>query len=107
MRVEWKPDYLISPTIPGCDEFDWVSGNETGSILQCLGVTSDDIQGCNIYDIRPDFVMLDDLDSRASLAAQEGLVANKIEEIIEKNISGLGGQNRGLGQVMICTCTSP
>src|SRR5690606_27275827 len=71
-----------------------------------LGITSDELQGCNVYDQRPDFVILDDLDSRDSLAAEDGLIAAKIEEAIDKTIAGLGGQSRRLGQFMICTITS-
>lgn len=106
VNIEWKPDYIVFPTLPGVDEFDWVPSEQVGPILMSVGVTSDDLQGCNMYDRRPDFVMLDDLDSRDSLAAYDGTVATKLEEIIDKNIAGLGGQNRKLGQSMICTVTS-
>lgn len=97
VHVEWKPDWVILPTFVG---------ETMGPIIMSLGVTSDDIQGCNVYDVRPDFVMLDDLDSRDSLAAEDGKVAQKIEEVIDKTIAGLGGPNRRLGQYMLCTITS-
>ena len=97
IHVEWGADYFILPT--------WAD-NEMGSIVMALGYTSDDLQGCNVLDIRPDFVMLDDLDSRDSLASEDGKIAAKIEEVVDKTVAGLGGQSRGLGQYMICTITS-
>jgi hypothetical protein len=98
IHVEWGPDHIILPT--------WEDEEPLGPILMCLGITSDDIQGCNIYDQRPDFVILDDLDSRDSLASEDGVVAKKIEEAIDKTIGGLAGQSRRLGQFYLCTITS-
>lgn len=98
INVEWNANQIILPT--------WEDTEPLGPILMALGVTSDDLQGCNVYDIRPDFIMLDDLDSRDSLAADEGVVAGKIEEAIDKTIAGMGGQSRGLGKFYICTITS-
>jgi len=77
-----------------------------GPIVMALGFTSDMLQGLNVYDIRPDFVMLDDLDSRDSLAAEHGVIAGKIERCLDQTVAGLGGPNRRLGKVFICTITS-
>jgi hypothetical protein len=98
IHVEWGADSIILPT--------WEDEEPLGPILLALGITSDDLQGCNIYDQRPDFVMLDDLDSRDSLAAEDGVIAGKIEEAVDKTVAGLGGQSRRLGQFMLCTITS-
>lgn len=98
VHVEWGPEHVIFPT--------WADVEPLGPIMMALGITSDNIQGCNIYDQRPDFVMLDDLDSRDSLASEDGVVARKIEEAIEKTIGGLAGQSRKLGQFYLCTITS-
>lgn len=98
IHVEWGADWFIIPT--------WEDEEPLGPILLSLGITSDDLQGCNIYDQRPDFVMLDDLDSRDSLASEDGVVAGKIEETVDKSIAGLGGQGRRLGKFMLCTITS-
>jgi hypothetical protein len=98
IHVEWGADWFIIPT--------WEDTEPLGPIIASLGITSDDLQGCNVYDQRPDFVMLDDLDSRDSLASEDGVVAGKIEEAIDKTIAGLGGQSRRLGQFMLCTITS-
>jgi hypothetical protein len=56
--------------------------------------------------LRPDFVMLDDLDSRESLASTNGTVAAKIEAVIEINVSGLVGMGERLVKVMLCTVPS-
>lgn len=98
IHVEWGATHIIIPT--------WEDEEPLGPIIYSLGITSDDLQGCNIYDRRPDFIMLDDLDSRDSLAAEDGIVAGKIEEAIDKTISGMSGQSRRLGQFMLCTITS-
>lgn len=98
VNVEWAADSFIVPT--------WEDEEPLGPILMALGATSDDLQGCNIYDIRPDFVLLDDLDSRDSLASEDGVVAGKIEETIDKTIAGMSGQSKPLGIFMLCTITS-
>lgn len=98
INVEWCGDMIILPT--------WEAEEPLGPILLALGITSDELQGCNVYDQRPDFVILDDLDSRDSLAAEDGVIAGKIEEAVDKTIAGLGGQSRRLGQFMLCTITS-
>jgi len=113
VHIEWGPDRIIMPSLPdGHGGFAIVKHGlpphpeQIGTILACLGFTSDDLQGCNVQDVRPDFVMLDDLDSRDSLSAENGIVADKIEECIDKTVAGLGGPNRRLGRVYICTITS-
>ncbi len=100
IHVEWgaADGYFILPT--------WSDVEPLGPIIMSLGWSSDELQGCNIYDVRPDFIMLDDLDSRASLSSEHGVVAGKIEETIEKTISGMIGPSRRLGQYMLCTITS-
>lgn len=98
INCEWGAEWFVIPT--------WADEESLGPILLALGITSDELQGCNIYDQRPDFVLLDDLDSRDSLAAQDGVMAGKIEEIIDKTVAGLAGQSRRLGQFMLCTITS-
>lgn len=99
IRMEWSRDQIILPTF--ADEEDGF-----GPILKCLGVLSDQLQGCNVYDVRPDWVLLDDLDSRDSLAAADGTIANKLETIIDQNVAGLGGPGKRLGQFMLCTIPS-
>jgi hypothetical protein len=100
VHVEWgtAEGHFILPT--------WEDEEAIGPIIKAIGWSSDELQGCNVYDMRPDCLMLDDLDSRDSLAAEDGVVAGKIEEAIEKTIAGLKGQSRKLGQYYLCTITS-
>ncbi len=98
INVEWGANHIILPT--------WAENEPLGPIMLALGITSNEIQGCNVYDRRPDFVILDDLDNRDSLASEHGVIAGKIEEAIDKTVAGLGGQSRKLGQFMLCTITS-
>lgn len=100
IHVHWgsSEGYFILPT--------WEEEEPLGPIIMSLSWSSDELQGCNVFDMRPEFVMIDDLDSRSSLAAEQGVVAGKIEEVIEKTVGGLGGQRGGLGQYMLCTITS-
>lgn len=113
VHIVWSPDQIVLPSLPdGAGGYDQAMYGlpedpaQLGTILMCLGFTSDSLQGCNVYDIRPDFVMLDDLDSRDSLSAEHGAIAEKIEECIDKTVAGLGGPGRQLGQVYTCTITS-
>lgn len=97
IRVEWQQNLIVLPSYE--DE-------DLGGIIMSHGITSDAVQGCNYNDIRPSFVILDDLDSRDSLAAVDGKIAEKIETIIDHTVAGLGGPGRRLGQVMLCTIPS-
>ena len=95
--VKWTQDLLVLPR--------W-EDEGLGGIVQALGITSDAVQGANYNDIRPSFVILDDLDSRDSLAAVDGKIADKIETIVDHTVAGLGGPGRRLGQTMLCTIPS-
>lgn len=98
IHVEWGADHIILPT--------WEDEGRMGSIIKSMGWSSDELQGCNVYDTRPDVLILDDLDSRDSLASEQGKIADKIEEVIEKTLSGMAGQSRRLGKYFLCTITS-
>lgn len=99
IRVEWGADHII---LPSFEDEEWLGG-----MLSALGITSNELQGFNLYDTRPRFCMLDDLDDRDSLASQDGgTIAGKIETIIDENVAGLGGPGEPLGLVMLCTIPS-
>lgn len=100
IHTEWgsADGYFILPS--------WEDEEPCGPIMMSIGWQSDELQGCNVYDRRPDVVILDDLDSRDSLAAVDGRVAEKIGEVITKTVAGLGGQSKRLGQYFVCTITS-
>lgn len=95
--VKWNQDLIVLPR--------W-EDEGLGGIIQSLGITSEDVQGANYNDIRPSYVILDDLDSRDSLAAENGKIAQKVETIIDHTVAGLGGPGRRLGMTMLCTIPS-
>ena len=121
IHVQWAGDQLILPSIedPDADagkawEQWMIQPGKMGAILLAAGITGSLLQGANVLDMRPHFVVLDDLDKRDSLAADRnkttptatGTVVKKIEDIIEKTIAGMKGQGRKMGQVMLCTVTA-
>lgn len=99
VHMEWFADQIILPTF--ADE-----SNSVGPIIRTMGIESDGLQGCNVYDIRPDWVLLDDLDSRTSIASVDGVMAQKIESIIDHNVAGLRGPGKRMGVFYNCTVPS-
>jgi len=107
----WSGEYMILPQftehedVPANLLYDYrvQADFDLSGIIMAVGWKSEQIQGCNVFDIRPDFVLLDDLDSRDSLASEIGTVAEKIESQIETNVSGLRGMGERLGMLMLCT----
>jgi hypothetical protein len=107
----WSGEYMILPQftehedVPANLLYDYgvQADFDLSGIIMAVGWKSEQIQGCNVFDIRPDFVLLDDLDSRDSLASEIGTVAEKIEAQIETNVSGLRGMGERLGMLMLCT----
>jgi hypothetical protein len=97
--LEWAADHII---LPSFDDEGGMAG-----MLAGMGITSNDIQGFNLYDVRPRFCLLDDLDDRDSLSSKDGgTIAAKIEKTVDENISGLGGPGEPFGAVMLCTIPS-
>lgn len=113
IHVQWAGDEWILPSLEAGamdDEEAWerwrIKPGELGSILIATGIMGSVLQGANVLDMRPSFVVLDDLDSRDSLTVEDGKMAPKIEQIIEKTISGMQGPGLKMGQIMLCTVTA-
>jgi len=118
IHVQWAGDQLILPSIEDASanaSDAWrrwmIKPGQLGAILLATGITGSALQGANVLDMRPSFLVLDDLDKRDSLAADRnktstatGAVVGKIEEIIEKTIAGMRGQGEKMGQVMPRDC---
>lgn len=119
IHVQWSGDQLILPSI-GAGDVDavecwerWqIRPGELGAIFLPCGITSSLLQGANVLSVRPRQVILDDLDKRDSIAADakrsvvdSGKVAAKIEDIIDKTISGMRAPGKRMGQIMLCTVT--
>jgi len=99
------PQFATPADVPKkiLDQYGVKPDAKMSGIIMAMGWKSSEIQGRNVLDMRPDFVALDDLDNRDSLASEMGSVAEKIERQIETNIAGLGGVSKKLGMVMLCT----
>ena len=110
----WPGEYVILPqfadpkSLPAevIEGYGLRADDPLGGIIMGVGWKSEQVQGCNIDDVRPDFVGMDDLDSRDSLASEIGTVAEKIETQIETNVAGLKAVGLKLGKTMLCTVPS-
>jgi hypothetical protein len=114
ITANWPGETLILPQFSDMDtvpedlakSYGLRKDDELSAIIMAVGWKSNQIQGCNVLDVRPDFVGLDDLDNRDSLASEIGTVAEKIEVQIESNIAGLAAVSKRLGMTMLCTVPS-
>lgn len=70
-------------------------------VFTATGWQSGDIRGQLHEGKRPDFVMLDDLDTRKS--AESDPITKDIESTIEEDVTGLAGPGESLAIVMLCT----
>lgn len=114
LACNWPGETLILPQFADmadvpeqlCVDYGLRQDDPLSAIIMAVGWKSNHIQGCNVLDVRPDFVGLDDLDNRDSLASEIGTVAEKIEVQIETNISGIAAVSKRLGMAMLCTVPS-
>lgn len=97
-------DHIIFPTIPRhCLHESWPDECEPvskGQIMSSLGVDGP-IRGTNYRDRRPTLAILDDIESKGS--AESDTIIESNEDIIEKDIGGLGAGGRRVSRVMLCT----
>lgn len=103
-NIEIASDHIIFPTITremlphhwpiDCDP---VSNGQT---ISSLGIDGP-IRGTNYRDMRPTLAILDDIESKESAVSEAIIESN--EQIIEKDIGGLGGSGRRVSRVMLCT----
>jgi len=91
-RIEWKVDYLTYPTIAG--------SVSSGTIMEGRGITSG-VRGMKKGELRPDFVMIDDPQTRES--AESETQTNQRERIIKGDVMGLAGHDKEIAAVMPCT----
>lgn len=101
-KIELKRDCIVFPTIYDAD------GNpnaNAGVTIQCASITGA-VRGMHRTDssrrwIRPDFVLLDDPQSRES--ATSPTQTDQRERIINGDIMGLAGHDRKIAACMTCT----
>jgi len=90
--MEWDTDHIILPTVEGsaC----------SGAIMASVGIEGG-IRGMNYRNVRPDLAILDDIDDRDS--ARSDMQTETRERTIDEDIAGLGGPDKRIARVMLCT----
>lgn len=91
-RMEWGADHLILPTVNG--------SQASGRMIAAVGIDGA-IRGLNFRNVRPDLVIIDDVDDRES-AKSETQTADRAS-IIDSDIAGLAGPGKTVARVMLCT----
>jgi hypothetical protein len=91
-NIEWSADRVVMPTIAGSPC--------SGAVILCRGIDGS-IRGLNVYGKRPDFVLMDDIDTRES--ADSPYQTEKREKAIERDVAGLAGPGKKIAKVMLCT----
>lgn len=105
-RINWSSsDFLRLPQIPGnANDYLQSQGREWspfGGVKMTFAGLDAAFRGMNIDDDRPDFLIIDDPETRES--AKSFLQIDDRCEIIEKDIEGLEGQDKLLAIVMVTT----
>jgi len=105
--MEWGIDCIALPTIPTdlirANVRTWPADIEscaTGQIFSSLGIEGP-IRGYSVRNRRPDMAIIDDIDDRES--AHSALQTDNRIEIIDADVAGLGGPDRNVSRVMLCT----
>ncbi len=92
-RIEWKANKLVFPTVDG--------SVSSGATIEARGLTSG-VRGMKTPDgKRPDFVLLDDPQTRES--AESASQTQKRTDIILGDVMGLAGHDKRISAVMPCT----
>lgn len=91
-KIKWTSSEISYPIVDG--------SKVSGTIIKALGITSS-IRGMKHGSRRPDFVLLDDPQTRESAASVSQ--TKKREDIILGDILGLAGHNKAIAAYMTCT----
>ena len=100
-NIEIAADHLVMPTITSAmlGWFD-VESLACGQVFSCMGIDGP-IRGTNHRDKRPTLAILDDIESKESADSDTLIESN--EQVIEKDIGGLGQSGKRVSRVMLCT----
>lgn len=91
-RMVWAADHVILPTVKG--------SKASGATLACKGLDAA-IRGINYRGKRPDFILIDDPETRESAVSKVQI--EKRELIIEQDLGGVGGPGKRIARVMLTT----
>jgi hypothetical protein len=90
--LEWRQDYIVLPTVR--------RSRASGAVIMTRGLDSA-IRGIRVGVERPDFVLIDDPETRESVKSEEQTNTRRLT--IEQDIAGLGGGDKKLARVMLTT----
>ena len=95
-------DHLAFPTIRP-EQLKWSEEIEPvsfGQVIYCLGIDGP-IRGTKFRGQRPSLAIIDDIEDRESAASDVLIVKN--EEVLERDIAGLGSGAERVSRAMLCT----
>lgn len=100
-RIEWTAEGIRLPTVKG--------SKSSGALIDVIGITGA-VRGRAVYGdggeiIRPDFVLIDDAQTKDS--AKSKLQTDDRELIIKDDVLGLAGPDVNISAVMLCTVICP
>jgi len=93
VNMVWHQDHIVLPTREG--------SAASGGMVSATGITADDIRGQCIDGVRPDLVILDDVDTRESATSETQTETR--EKTIQEDIMGLAAPGQTIAVVMLCT----
>ena len=91
-RMEWTTSQLVFPTVEGSPA--------SGVIVRSYGMTAR-IRGAKVGNIRPDFVIIDDPQTKESAKSWTQVIDR--EKVINQDIKGLAGQGKQIAIFILCT----
>lgn len=91
-RMVWAADHVILPAVEG--------SKASGVKLACKGLDGA-IRGINYRGDRPDFILIDDPETRESAVSKVQI--EKRELIIEQDLGGVAGPGKRIARVMLTT----
>lgn len=121
-RLKWSGSYIVLPTVtvrfcPKCyeegeqrgdhwkckrchHEFQPYKSKASGAIVEAKGLDGA-IRGLRRGSMRPDFVMIDDAETRES--ARSATQIEQRERTIDEDIAGLGSGKKPVARLLLCT----
>lgn len=99
--IHWGKDYIQLPTCPPQKSIRPEQGGGYGALMTAAGLLGSGITGINVDGRRPDFLALDDPQTRQSAKSESQCAAR--EEIIGAMVTGLAAPGTKLAVFMPCT----
>ena len=96
-HIEWKAAQLVFPTVRGVSP----DHRNYGDLRLKFAGLDGAIRGTKIHARRPDFIIIDDPETRES-ADSDHMIAQR-RTIIDQDLAGLGGQTKRAPRIILCT----